>query len=652
MAVTNGGVTLWQGRVLPAFRKHAAGLRGLAVVLSLLLAALACLHAYSVNFNHIYRTGPYLSDTGWYIGLFRQVDILLADPPTIGSNSYFNVHFSPVFVVLSAVRAVFDADLLGFGFWFFAGVSMLVVIAPLALAALTPERSDRPLLMLIAGFGCVAWAMSKFVGGFFGYPHPETIYGFLAPVGFVLVMRGHRVAGALLLAALLLFREDMGFHIFSFAFLTYLWLKISKGDPVLARRCLVLSVAVFLYSLAALYIQKHYFVADNALARIYLGSPPLAHLNAAYLWQSLSAYVTERPAMAILPAVCVIMAICFREPAYLIGAVAVAPWVMLNAIAIAPAARSLSLYYAFPLLLTAVWPLVASTLLARRNRRTQQLAAFALFALVAFWFTSSVPRNSMADLRDLAAQMQSGPDRSQTSLFADLLLKASAAEGDKVFASAATASLTGLQIAPKQLLDGQTLVAIDRPDTVVTFFPGEHGFSDFGMRLLFANRNTLQFGNTPILIAYDRDDDIRLFRQGAAAAGVPLHPASLLGTLMRGVSSVTATRDGRFVAEHPTSGTIAYGPYLNLPKGRYHFEATVETTACAANPCIMNIIIMARGQEVSRTAVQVEAGAKTQIGQDIAIDTDEAGQRYENAVLATSPWTGQLSGLRLTRLAD
>ncbi len=37
----------------------------------------------------------------------------------------------------------------------------------------------------------------------------------------------------------------------------------------------------------------------------------------------------------------------------------------------------------------------------------------------------------------------------------------------------------------------------------------------------------------------------------------------------------------------------------------------------------MNIIIMARGQEVSRTAVQVEAGAKTQIGQDIAIDTDE-----------------------------
>ncbi len=232
-------------------------------------------------------------------------------------------------------------------------------------------------------------------------------------------MRGHRVAGALLLAALLLFREDMGFHIFSFAFLTYLWLKISKGDPVLARRCLVLSVAVFLYSLAALYIQKHYFVADNALARIYLGSPPLAHLNVAYLWQSLSAYVTERPAMAILPAVCVIMAICFREPAYLIGAVAVAPWVMLNAIAIAPAARSLSLYYAFPLLLTAVWPLVASTLLARRNRRTQQLAAFALFALLAFCFASGVPRNSMADLRDLAAQIQSGPDRSQTSLFAD-----------------------------------------------------------------------------------------------------------------------------------------------------------------------------------------------------------------------------------------
>ncbi len=66
----------------------------------------------------------------------------------------------------------------------------------------------------------------------------------------------------------------------------------------------------------------------------------------------------------------------------------------------------------------------------------------------------------------------------------------------------------------------------------------------------------------------------------------------------------------------------------------------METTACAANPCIMNIIIMARGQEVSRTAVQVEAGAKTQIGQDIAIDTDEAGQRYENAVLATSPGRG------------
>ncbi len=50
--------------------------------------------------------------------------------------------------------------------------------------------------------------------------------------------------------------------------------------------------------------------------------------------------------------------------------------------------------------------------------------------------------------------------------------------------------------------------------------------------------------------------------------------------------------------------------------------------------------------------MQVEAGAKTQIGQDIAIDTDESGQRYENAVLATAAWTGELSDLHLKRLAD
>ncbi|SOC83148.1 hypothetical protein SAMN05421890_1594 [Ensifer adhaerens] len=651
MSVINQGDNVRQGKVSPISGKPA--MVALSIGLVLLLAALACLHAYVLNFRHFYQTGPYLLDTGWYVGLFRAVDPLLANPLTIGKGSYFNVHFSPIFVVLAGLRTVLDADLLSFGFWFFTGLSMLVVLAPLAIAACVQERSERLLLLPIAAAGGLAWAWSTFVGGFFGYPHPETIYGFLAPVGFVLLLRGRVVSGSILLAILLLFREDMGFHIFSFAFLCFLWLKLSRGDEALARRCLALSVCVFVYSLVGLFIQKHYFVADNALARIYLGNPPLAHVNLGYIWESLSSYVADKPDMAVLPLLCVALAIVFLEPIYLIGAMAVAPWVLLNSIAIAPAARTLSLYYAFPLLLTAAWPLVVSTIFARRRMRLQRLLTFTLFALQALYFhVDLVPKKSVAELRNLVAEAQTRPDSGQESLFASLLLKQSQVDPGRVFASAATASLTGAQIPPGQLLGTEAGEAFDRRDAVLTLFPAEHGLSDYGARIVLSNRRVLQFGNTPILIAYDRDQDIAAFRDGAAAAGVPLADASLLGALMKSAPPVRLTPSGTFMADRPFSGTFAYGPYLNLPKGRYRFQAVVDTRSCAANPCRMDIVIMARGQEVLRKSVEVEAGAKTQIAQDFAFETDEAGQRYENAVLAPEPWTGQLSALTLTRLGD
>lgn len=84
------------------------------------------------------------------------------------------------------------------------------------------------------------------------------------------------------------------------------------------------------------------------------------------------------PALLILLAAAVL-----RAPAFAIGYVAVLPWVVVNVVfSLTPAARTLSLYYGFPLMVGLAWPLFAPHWMPENGRARLGVPLVAAAALL------------------------------------------------------------------------------------------------------------------------------------------------------------------------------------------------------------------------------------------------------------------------------
>ncbi len=628
----------------------------LSPVPALAAALLAVTLVVGIVIVDLYRVfvvaGPYLHDIGMYMGLMGTLDPRLPHPPSFSmAHSYYDTHLSPLFHLLGLVRAGLGVSTQTFTYWVFVLVYAPTALTPLALAALHPETRSRRALVLVAAPVTVLFATSGVLKPFFTFPHPETVFGALAPLGLVLVTTGRAWTGAAALACLFLLREDMGFHLFGFAFLAWAWLGFAGGDPETRRRLGRVAVFAFAASLVALVIQKIGFTADDGLKRIYLGDPPFAHLSLAYVRANLVEIALESPWLPLLLVACAIMARRARDPGHLIGILAVGPWVALSVVAHAPAARALTIYYAFPLLMTAVWPLVWSVHVARDRDLGRPVTALLLLGAVALVGSSAVHR---AELRLRLAEEAFGATGTrlvtQIRAIEPLLAELVRTTPDRVLVSASVAGATAGRVPGRRVLIAPYGDKLARSDAVIFFWVEDATFEPFKEHfgVLSPARPLLRWGETQILISCPDEACAADMSGRAEAVGVPLVRAEApLAFLMRTPPAVDVGSNG-FRTRRPIDGTLAYGPYMTLSPGRWRVTATVETTSCATAACLFTVTVPHLG------AVEhpVTPDHPLDVVHDFVVDAATPERIHQTVFSATGGWHGRILRPTLVRLGD
>lgn len=305
---------------------------------------------------HFYERGAFLLDSGLLGSLTWHSDPALTQPGSLGGNSFFATHVVPLFLLTSQVSWLLPASLPQF-FAGFVGLSHAVLA--LAVFWLLAEgyglrRSGSIWLAALAGVG---FAFSGLAVAIARYPHFETyIAGFFLLFATAQALGYARVAVIFLLLGLST-REDAGLHYAAVLMLTVAldrWRgqRGGQGDWWFALVALGYSAAVILG-------QRLIFPGSSAFARVYLGTPPLGHVDVALISDRLLYLVVNRPYIALPTLATAVWAIRARNPAVLVGYVAAFPWLLLHVLAKSPLAGTLSSYYAFPFLIALGWPLIA-----------------------------------------------------------------------------------------------------------------------------------------------------------------------------------------------------------------------------------------------------------------------------------------------------
>ncbi|MEO7797695.1 MAG: hypothetical protein ABIY47_08225 [Opitutaceae bacterium] len=344
------------------------------------LAIFAVLLAAYANFNFVwnqfYRDTPMLFDTAWYAHLVHRSSPLLQNPPTvtfdtIGPN-FYATHLSPLLWVFSWPTYVLPVSPeLWVALLEAAKYALLALVVGLGVRsllagreALSPaQKASAAAVVLLAPFNGIVLAS-------IAYPHFEGWF-IVGALGFLFVLYQKRTrAAAVIFAATLLLREDMGFHLCGLLVVTALaaWWVRGHWDREIGRWA-AFAAAGFLWSVAAMALMRIYFPGDDAFSRVYLGTPPFAHLTGAEILNRVIAHAQTRAFFWLPLAVFLVWAMVRRSWWVLLGYAAFLPWITVNFIARSQAAATLALYYSFPLGVALLWPVVGHPVFARPGER-------------------------------------------------------------------------------------------------------------------------------------------------------------------------------------------------------------------------------------------------------------------------------------------
>jgi hypothetical protein len=340
----------------------------LAAVFSFFIPALL---VTNYTLNHFYVLGGYMLDSGWFAYLATHASTWpLPNPPAIG-GTYFSTHFSPVFYILTALfkglplsnASVFFS--LTQGFWF--GLIGLAV-------CLLYSTAMRGGTVLALGCLSVLAALNGISLSILGFPHVEIAIPALLLLFFAFYVRGWSVAACMVLACGLMMREDAGLHYFCVFVLLGFALRCCQTGRKHAREFFLAAGICCVYSICAVTVQKFFFAAgDNALARIYLGSPAFAHLGAEFFFMRLRFLAANRLYVLAPLAVIVLAGAVRRDALLLAGPLACIPWLAVSFAAVTHEAGTLTDYYAFPAVVPLLWPACAQAI---RQRITGLASSF------------------------------------------------------------------------------------------------------------------------------------------------------------------------------------------------------------------------------------------------------------------------------------
>jgi hypothetical protein len=357
---------------------------------ALLAAAVPCAAFTTLVLYHFYTRGSFVWDSGLLAYLISSADPRLLTPALAGGGSFFAVHFTPIFVLISLLRRLLpiaDAQ-------FFAGFVGLCHALP-AVAVFWVLYSR---FRLRTAFGLAAATLVSIAFCFNGlalavarYPHFEMLIVGTALLFFVALMQRRSLFAVLFFTACLLTREDAGFHLFGLLFLL-IGLNRFRGTAWRDQRREIAFAALALgYSLAVTLLQHGLFGGQSSFVRIYLGEPAFGNISFAVIGERLLGYVQYRTYLVLPALVALVWAVRARNPYILLGYAAFLPWGVLHLLADAALAGTLSGYYAYPFLIAACWPLLGVLLAQPAPIKTSPtIPILASAAMIAVSFTALV----------------------------------------------------------------------------------------------------------------------------------------------------------------------------------------------------------------------------------------------------------------------
>ena len=315
---------------------------------------------------YFYTGRATLLDAGWFSYLStHSLSWSITNPPVLYSaksgGSFLTTHISPFFHLLSLLYdkllSFIPADIY---FALFIGISYGVISLAIFIAGVRLLPKVNLIYISILTLISILTSLNGASLALIGFPHIEIAIPSFILLFISLYFSGYKKLSIVSLLFLLLIREDAGLH------LTALLLMIILIQLLYLRSLkrldyTLIGVAIFslIYSLTVIFIQKHYFPGDNALARIYLGNPPFAHLSADFIKHRLNFIINNREYL-YLPALATLMISLISRNLFLLASLlATIPWMALSLIAVTNMPGTLSNYYTFPLIIMLSWPIPA-----------------------------------------------------------------------------------------------------------------------------------------------------------------------------------------------------------------------------------------------------------------------------------------------------
>ncbi|MEN9316965.1 MAG: hypothetical protein RIS35_3358 [Pseudomonadota bacterium] len=334
-------------------------------VWGLAACVLACLAAFDYVMNHLYVQGSGMLDVGWFVHLFSNAVVFPpTNPAVLGPGHYFSTHVSPIvflttFVHRGLMPGLGDPLFFSLVFAIPHGIVCWTVMAALRDAGVVA----RPIAVWLAPPVALLSAFNGVSLGALGFPHPEIAIPALLLAVLVLCVRSATPSACAVFCVLLSVREDAGLHAALLLGTICVALRIHRGR--IPRSMPWLAFAGLLCSLITILVQKHLFGGDDAFGRIYAGPGPYDHLSAEFLFRRLAFFIGSRDYILLPWIVSLGLCLLRRNLIHLCGLVAVLPWALLSLTAIESMPGTLSNYYAFPMVVSMVWPILAGWLTVR-----------------------------------------------------------------------------------------------------------------------------------------------------------------------------------------------------------------------------------------------------------------------------------------------
>jgi hypothetical protein len=336
--------------------------------------------SYNFIINH-FAHGPYLWDTGWFSYATYRNGFALPNPPHFRGGygrSLYTQHFYLLLGLASYLSYLFQTHYHWLAAVMGAIYSLFFVGPFLAMRSLYPGQET--LVHALGSFGiALVFAFNGQVLASIGYPHWEAAISAF----FILFLALHFLASSrlkwLCLLLGLMVREDAGLHYTGYFCIILIYEEISK-TRILGRRCLLGMLTLCLtWSMAMLTVQRIVYPLESSMfMKYYVGHPPFSHVNAVEMQSRFEKFLRDSSHIYVPFLMILFTALVLRAPAFMMAYVACLPWSLLNLFAgLAPAARTLSLYYSFPLIVGMCWPVFGYRWGRAKNDNYARSAAYA-----------------------------------------------------------------------------------------------------------------------------------------------------------------------------------------------------------------------------------------------------------------------------------